>query len=399
MEKVLQNKNTPFYVFDKIKFQSTLDRLKQKFTTYYDKFCIAYSYKTNYTPAICKAAYENGTLAEIVSDMEGYIATNCGVPYSKIIFNGPYKYNYEKYLRNGSTIIIDNGDEAETVYNFAINNAEVSCKIAFRLNYEVVPNKISRFGFDVLQEEIRQCICKLKTLSNVKIVGIHCHIGGARGLYAWITRAKKMLDLAFSLFDGKLEFVDLGSGMFGEMEEELASQFASNIPTFDDYAKAVGGLFAERFKDYSYEDKPFLYVEPGTTVVANAVSFYAKVIAIKEIRGKKFAILNCSSQNLGVLSTKKDLPITVFNAKSPVEEVDFVGYTCIEADCFYRGYTGNLDVGSVVEFRNVGSYSVNMKPPFIMPNCEMYQYDSCANEMKIIKEKEEYDKLLSTYVF
>ena len=399
MEKVLQNKNTPFYVFDKIKFQNTLERLKKKFTTYYDKFCIAYSYKTNYTPAICKVAYECGTLAEIVSDMEGYIATNCGVAYDKIIFNGPYKYNYEKYLQNGSTIIIDNREEAENVYNFAKNNAEVICKIAFRLNYEVIPNKISRFGFDVLQVEIKQCIQKLKTLQNVKIVGMHCHIGGARGLDDWITRAKKMLDLAFGLFDGKLEFIDLGSGMFGEMEEDLASQFANNIPSFDDYAKAVGGLFNERFKDYSFEEKPFLYVEPGTTVVANAVNFYAKVIAIKEIRGKKFAILNCSSQNIGVLSTKKNLPITVYNAKSPVEEVDFVGYTCIEADCFYRGYTGNLDVGSVVEFRNVGSYSVNMKPPFIMPNCEMYQYDSSKEELKIIKEKEEYDKLLSTYVF
>ena len=44
------------------------------------------------------------------------------------------------------------------------------------------------------------------------------------------------------------------------------------------------------------------------------------------------------------------------------------GYTCIETDYLYRGYQGKLAVGDFVVFHNVGSYSLVMKPPFILPD-------------------------------
>ena len=44
------------------------------------------------------------------------------------------------------------------------------------------------------------------------------------------------------------------------------------------------------------------------------------------------------------------------------------GYTCIESDYLYKGYKGNLAKGDFVVFHNVGSYSLVMKPPFILPD-------------------------------
>ena len=44
-----------------------------------------------------------------------------------------------------------------------------------------------------------------------------------------------------------------------------------------------------------------------------------------------------------------------------------VGFTCIEGDCLFHGYEGDIAVGDFVEFHNIGSYSVTMNPAFIRP--------------------------------
>ena len=78
-------------------------------------------------------------------------------------------------------------------------------------------------------------------------------------------------------------------------------------------------------------------------------------------------------------------------------EASFVGYTCLEHDHVYEGYNGNLAVGDIIQFRNVGSYSNVFKPPFILPNCVMISL--CKDRVKVIKRKETIDDIFSTYVF
>lgn len=50
---------------------------------------IAYSYKTNYVPAVCKTVHALGGLAEVGSVMEWEMASLYGVPPSMVIYNGP----------------------------------------------------------------------------------------------------------------------------------------------------------------------------------------------------------------------------------------------------------------------------------------------------------------------
>lgn len=49
-------------------------------------------------------------------------------------------------------------------------------------------------------------------------------------------------------------------------------------------------------------------------------------------------------------------------------DLDFVGFTCIEGDVLYHNYNGKLAQGDVIVISNCGSYSLVMKPPFILPN-------------------------------
>ena len=80
-----------FYLLDSAQFRKNYTELKSAFSEIYPDFNIAYSYKTNYTPKLCKIVNELGGYAEVVSDMEMEIALRIGVNPEKIIWNGPFK--------------------------------------------------------------------------------------------------------------------------------------------------------------------------------------------------------------------------------------------------------------------------------------------------------------------
>ena len=104
-----------FYILDSKQFRQNFAELKAEFSKIYPNFNIAYSYKTNYTPKLCRIVNELGGFAEVVSDME--IALRIGVEPKKIIWNGPYKNakKVEQLLVMGGTVNIDSAYEIDLV--------------------------------------------------------------------------------------------------------------------------------------------------------------------------------------------------------------------------------------------------------------------------------------------
>ena len=97
---------------------------------------------------------------------------------------------------------------------------------------------------------------------------------------------------------------------------------------------------------------------------------------------------------------KKNPPIEVIpmgNEQADYTDLDFGGFTCIESDYLYRGYSGKLAKGDMVVFGNVGSYSVVLKPPFILPNFPVI--DITSGEVEIIKRQENFDDIFHTFNF
>ena len=147
--------------------------------------------------------------------------------------------------------------------------------------------------------------------------------------------------------------------------------------------------------------QPILYTEPGTTLVSGCMSFLGRVESIKNVKGKDYVTFNCCGGNMGDICQLKNLPISIYSmgAKSQkVSNAAFVGYTCLEHDHIYEGFSGELAVGDIVQFRNVGSYSNVFKPPFILPNCAMVQVDNLG-DVSLIKEAEDFDDIFHTYIF
>jgi diaminopimelate decarboxylase len=111
-------------------------------------------------------------------------------------------------------------------------------------------------------------------------------------------------------------------------------------------------------------------VEPGLAIVADVMRLAARVIDLKQIRGKHFGVLSSSVYELMPTRGKRKLPMTVLTCGGPSHHfdcIDLVGYTCMEDDCLYPGYAGPLAVGDIVVFENAGAYTTVLKPPFIGP--------------------------------
>ena len=334
----------------------------------------------------------------MVSGMEYYIAKKIGFSDEKIIFNGPNKgEDGITAFFNGCMIQVDNLEEAKRLVQAAKTQSEGMFEVAVRINADVGQPFVSRFGID--PKQLPAIIGEFKKAKNIVVVGLHCHISRCRGIKEWGLRAQNMLSLADEYFETLPKYIDLGSGMFGSMALEFAEQF-ENVPTYEEYADVVAGMFAKHYEDYPDEEKPMLITEPGTTLVNRFVDFIGRVDAIKEVRNKTFAVLNCSEHNLGETCTLKNLPMKIFpvGAQSHYEKVDFTGYTCLEQDVMRKDLDCELAVGDYVIFGNVGGYSNVLKPPFIRPNCAMVA-KTTDGAVKLIKKKESYEDILHTYIF
>ena len=396
--RVIEKYSTPFYVFDEDAFQENYFHLCEAFKKEYEQYQIAYSFKTNYTPYICELVKQNGGYAEVVSDMELNLAYRLGFQANEIIFNGPFKGNeLETHLVMGGIANLDCEEEVDRLINYS-KTCKKQLKVGLRLNFDIGANYISRFGFDIQGDSLIRAIHKIRETENVRIVGIHCHISRARDLESWNKRILTLLEMSSKYFDDDLEYIDVGSGMFGDMDESMRDQFDIHIPSYEEYALVVDGAMRRHFLNKKI--RPMLISEPGTTVVSKYLSLFTSVVQIKTNQGVMFATVDSSYQNAGEACKMKKLPYRAYNCEQNTNRqiVNIMGYTCLEQDCLYHNMQENIKVGTVLEFGNVGGYSLVYKPPFIRPNCMMIAISDKHDDIEI-KERESFDDIFKTFRF
>lgn len=384
-----------FYLLDSKQFRRNFTELKDTFSAFYQNFNIAYSYKTNYTPKLCKIVNELGGYAEVVSDMEMEIALRVGVKPENIIWNGPIK-NYKKveeFLLAGGKVNLDSLYEIPLIKSIAEKYPERKLDIGIRVNFSINDGVVSRFGFDVESDEFNEAFALTK-IPNIHLYGMQCHFA-TRRLDTWKPRAEGMIGLLDSL--GIVpEIVDLGGGLFGKMADSLKEQFDSAIPTYVEYAKEIAPIFTQRYGN----NGPKLLIEPGSALVGDCMKFATTVENIKSIRGKDIATVLGSIYNINPTLNKKNPPVEVVfcgAVQKDFNDLDIGGFTCIESDYIYRNFNGKLAVGDMVVFGNAGSYSIVLKPPFILPNFPVL--DVSEGEVEVLKCGETFDDIFHTFKF
>ena len=396
ISKLRREYGDAFYLLDSEQYRNNFIELRDTFRKIYPNFNIAYSYKTNYTPKFCKIVNELEGYAEVVSEMELEIAQRVGVKPDRIIWNGPIKnpQKLEEFLVAGGTDNIDSIEELAMVKTIAERHSDKMLNLGIRCNYEVGDGVVSRFGFDVESDDFRKVLEFVTMKKNVHFINFQCHFA-KRQIEYWPARAKGMMQLIDRL--GIIpERIDIGGGLFGKMADSLKAQFTNEIPGYQAYAEAAAAIFADYFADKDV--KPELLIEPGSAVVGDCMKFVGTVKSIKSVRGKSFATVLGSQKNISMSGINPPMEVIAMGGEQKeYENLDMVWFTCIEGDVLYHGYKGKLAHEDAIVISNCGSYSLVMKPPFILPNFPVL--DISTGQTEVIKRGEVFDDLFHTFNF
>ena len=354
---------TPSYIFNADTFRKNHDRLLAALKKYYGNAKLAYSMKTNYAKPVCDEALMAGAYLEAVSPHEHRLAIEYGAQNGAIIYNGVCKTisSIMRAAAKENKINFDNLSELNEFlerWTSKMRNVNIGLRVAFDIGNGID----SHFGFAGC--DFYEAMSLVKERKNVRITGLHCHFSHARDLDSWKKRTETMLQLAtHNIPKEDLKYIDLGGNLYSSMPSEM-KDFFGEVPSFEDYGKTIGSLFKEAFPDESVE----LILEPGTALVADAVSLCAKVLRIKNYGNKQAAILNVSKYDLGAVQSTGHAPFTVHGSTdNHISTYDLFGYTCMEDDILAENYTGSLAEGNIVVFHNEGAYSLSTNNDFINP--------------------------------
>ncbi|HEY7746254.1 MAG TPA: hypothetical protein VIA07_07950 [Desulfuromonadales bacterium] len=407
MSEIAQQHGSPFYIFDREAFTRNFLDIRAAFTRRYPQVVIGYSYKTNYIPYLCRLVLNLGGVAEVVSRLELDLALKIGCPPSGIIYNGPVKAANDMAFALGSGMLvnIDTLRELEFATHFASQCPEKSVRIGIRINIPLVDGQgkshlqeelpVGRFGFppDSMQGVARH----LRQFPNVQICSLHGHTSSAdRSLWVYRTIAGILAEVGERYFPESIEFLNVGGGFYGR---RVPAMGLKDTPTFDDYAEAICGVL--RQSPWIEARKPSLVIEPGMAVAADTLSFITQVFEVKNIDGRRLAVVDGSIFNVKPTLHKRNHPFAVIKnnvGSGRKGRYSVVGATCMEKDRLLQEVASvEIERGDFIRIENVGAYTIVLTPPFIHPAPPILVRE--PQGYVAIRRRQDFNDVFGSYLF
>lgn len=283
---------TPAYVFDENEIRNNLIEFKKSIDENYGgNGLVVYASKAFCCKEMCRICAQEGTGIDVVSGGELYTALSVGFPTDRIVFHGNNKTHDELVMavtNNVGRIIVDNVTELESLNEVAASQGKtVGIMLRIKPGIDAHTHDFirtgqidSKFGFALETGEAMAAVKEALKMPNIKLRGLHCHIGSQIfDLDPFELAATVMLDLFKDIKDQtgvELEELNLGGG-FG------IKYLKTDRPRpFADYMKKV----AETVNSYSAKlglKTPFILIEPGRSVVGAAGLTLYTVGAVKNI--------------------------------------------------------------------------------------------------------------------
>lgn len=358
---------TPFYYYNIELLQETLNMVKTEAGKY--SYHVHYAVKANANPRILSIIAANGFGADCVSGGEVQAALDAGFPADKIVYAGVGKADWEINLGLDNNIFcfnVESAAELEVINELAAAKSKVA-SIALRINPEVDAHthakittgmKENKFGINLSQ--LGGLFERIKTMQNIKLIGIHCHIGSQitdmsafRNLVIRVNEIQEEL----AAHGMKVENLNFGGGLGIDYYHPNHLP----IPAFDNYFAVFKKLLQQR------PDQQ-VHFEPGRSIVAQCGTLIAKVLYVKEGETKKFAILDAGFTEL-IRPAMYDAYHRIENISSDeaVEVYDVVGPICESSDVFGKDVELNkAHRGDLIALRSAGAYGEVMASQY---NC------------------------------
>jgi diaminopimelate decarboxylase len=346
---------TPFYYYDLDVLKSTLDVVKKESDN--SGYKAHYAVKANSNPRILKIISSYGLGADCVSFNEISAAIEAGFNPSEIVFAGVGKTDKDINAALSAGIFCFNCEsipEMEVIDELAAKQSKIA-RIALRINpyveahtHKYITTGIEESKFGINTWELDNVIKRLSDFKNLKLIGIHFHIGSQitrMSVFKSLCARINELQVWFASHNIVLEIINVGGGLGIDYENP------EKDPDFHEYFSLL-----HEFIDLLPGQK--LHIEPGRSITGQCGSLISKVLFIKNGSNTLFAIIDAGMTDL--------IRPALYQAHHKIENLtstgnifryDVVGPVCESSDTFAK-YIELPETarGDIIAIRSAGAY-------------------------------------------
>lgn len=297
MEQIGSTHGTPIYVLNRAKLSSNL----QRYAKLTGLSRIAYPVKANPSYEVLRTIAEHDGGADCASFLEVARAMYAGIKAERIFYNTPApEYQHiERLVKMNVNLVADSENFMAFVADLPKATSQ-NLKLFIRVSSEIPmdyhkknnwqnltshgsPN--SKFG--IPGEELPSLIRKYE----LPVKGLHFHVGTQMDNLDTFIDALEYLHHAVDEIEqvtkNEILHINLGGGLGIDMIN------SGDYPKITDYVS----LLKNRFRSHiNY------WIEPGNSLVGDAISIVSRVVEVKSIRGKKWAIVDVGTDQLLTVS-------------------------------------------------------------------------------------------------
>jgi len=333
-EKLIQHR-TPFYCYDLKLLNQTLDQA-QTHAKKHD-YHIHYAMKANTNDRILEVIQSKNFGADCVSGNEVKKALEKGFKPNQIAFAGVGKSDEEIEIGLQNDIFTFNCESVQEIeiINELATKANKVARIALRLNpnvdaktHKYITTGLEENKFGINSWELEGLLEKLPSLSNIKVTGLHFHIGSQ------ITSMTPFKNLCIRVNELNQWFLDRGIhiehlNLGGGLGIDYQNPKENPIPDFELFF----GVFKQFLEPRVHQE---IHFELGRSLVANCGSLISKVLYIKNGIKTNFAIIDAGMTEVirPALYQASHSIENLTSVSSDSEFYDVVGPICESSDCF-----------------------------------------------------------------
>lgn len=366
---------TPLYVVDETLIRENCRRYRAAFEKRYPgESEVSYAGKAFLVQAMARLIDEEGLALDVASGGELYTALSAGFPAERILLHGNNKSDDEIKMgvRSGvGRFVVDNFFELRRLNTIA-GELGVVQPILIRVTPGIDPHthrrirtgqEDTKFGINISEGAALEAVVEALSLPNVRLLGIHCHIGSQLlDAHSHEEAVEVMVEFLAAIRDkAKVELPELniGGGLGVRYLEE------HKPPTYEEFAEQVCSVVVDALRQRGLA-LPRLLQEPGRALVAEAgTTLYTlgpvkKVNTVEEPGYRYYVSVDGGMSD----NPRPQLYDAVYSAMvanragQPRDKVMTVAGKHCETDILiWNVNIGDTDIGDILAVQTTGAYN------------------------------------------
>ena len=360
---IIAEHGTPAYIYSRATLERHWHAFDNSFGTHPHLICFAV--KSNSNIALLNVMAKLGSGFDIVSQGELERVLVSGGEASKVVFSGVAKSHseIERALDVGIRCFnVESIPELHRINEVAGKMGKIA-PISLRVNPDVdakthpyISTGLKENKFGVSVQQAREVYRLAKTLPNVKITGMDCHIGSQlTELQPFLDAADRLIVLMEQLKEDGIELhhLDLGGGLGVPYNGE-------EPPHPTEYTEAL----LAKLKNYPNLE---IILEPGRAISANAGILVTKVEYLKSNEDRNFAIVDTGMNDM-IRPALYEAYMQIIEVNQSLDRekavYDVVGPICETSDFLGKGRELAIAEGDLIAMCSAGAYGATMSSTY-----------------------------------